>query len=271
VLLAHDLLYLLRGAPVVLYGDEVGLMGAGGGEAARQDLFPTKVRAWQAEERMGAPAIGRGSSFDVVDHPVAKRLKVLAAVRDAQPALSTGAVVVRRAARSVFAVSRIDAGARRELVAVVNAGATARRVTIRTATPSSAWRPLLGTAGGSTNAAGDLTLAVPALATVLLRAEGQIQAAKPVVPTLRVAADELTKLLRLDAVPGGSRTVSVAFAAKGARNGWRRLGADDSFPYRAFLDPAAYRRGEAVHVVAVARGLDGSLAVSPVQRVVVGS
>jgi len=269
VLLGHDLLYLLRGAPVVLYGDEVGLAGPGGDKAARQDLFPTKVPEWQTEERVGSSPIGTRSSFDVVAHPIAERLKSLSALRDAHPALATGAVVVRRAAGSVLAVSRIDAAARREYVAAFNAGTKPARITIRTGTPSSAWRALLAAAAGSSNSIGDLTLTIPALATVLLRAEAQIPAAKPIAPTLKVVSDDLTELVRVSATPGGSRTVSVAFAVKRTRTGWRRLAADDSFPYRAFLDPAAYRVGETVHVVAIARGLDGSLAVSPVTPMVV--
>ncbi|MGZ8783145.1 MAG: alpha-amylase family glycosyl hydrolase [Gaiellaceae bacterium] len=268
VLLAHDLLYVLRGAPVVLYGDEVGIAGSGGDKAARQDLFPTQVPEWRAEPRVGGAPIGTGSSFDLVAHPVAERLKALGALRDAHPALATGAGVVRHAAGSVFAISRFEAQSRREYVAAVNAGTSAARITIRTATPGSSWTPLLGTATPSTNTAGDLVLNVPPLATVLLRAERLILVAKPVPPTLRPVADDLTELLRLDAVPGGSRTVSVSFAVKRARTGWRRVGADDSFPYRAFLDPRDYRRGEALHVVAIARSLDGALAVSPVRRVV---
>ena len=155
-------------------------------------------------------------------------------------------------------------------MAVFNAGTTLKKITIRTATPSSAWKPLLGTARVATNATGDLTLTVPPLSTALLRAEAVIPAAKPVAPTLRAGADGLTALTRLDATPGGSRTVSVAFAVKGGRTGWRRLASDDSFPYRAFLDPRSYKRGEVVHVVAIARGLDGSLAVSPVLQVALG-
>ena len=51
VLFGYSLLYLLRGAPVVMYGDEVGMMGSGGDKAARQDMFPTQVRDWQVEKR----------------------------------------------------------------------------------------------------------------------------------------------------------------------------------------------------------------------------
>ena len=57
---------------------------------------------------------------------------------------------------------------------------------------------------------------------------------------------------------------SVTFAVQRATGGWRRLAADDSPPYRAFLDPAKYKRNELVHLVAVVRGLDGKVAVSPV-------
>jgi hypothetical protein len=39
---------------------------------------------------------------------------------------------------------------------------------------------------------------------------------------------------------------------------------DDSAPYRAFLEPARFQKHERVRGVAVARGTDGSVAVSPV-------
>jgi hypothetical protein len=42
------------------------------------------------------------------------------------------------------------------------------------------------------------------------------------------------------------------------------VGTDASPPYRVFLDPRRYRRGEVLYVVAVARSLDGSTAISPV-------
>jgi hypothetical protein len=56
----------------------------------------------------------------------------------------------------------------------------------------------------------------------------------------------------------------VTFAVKRARGGWTRVAADDSPPYRAFLDPAKFRRNELVHLVGVVRGLDGKVAVSSV-------
>ncbi|MEX2646482.1 MAG: alpha-amylase family glycosyl hydrolase [Gaiellaceae bacterium] len=259
VLLGHDLLYLLRGAPVVYYGDEVGLMGTGGDKAARQDLFPTQVTDWRSEARVGSGPIGTGSSFDRTDHPVAARLRELGRLRDEHPALSTGSTVVRLSTRSVLAVSRIDAEARREYVAVFNSGTSPERVTLASATGPTAWTVLLG----SPAVEGSLTVTVPALSSVLLRAEAQIPARAPAKPALKVAGDDLSDFWRLSATAPGT-PVSVSFAVLRKGKQWRRLGVDDSPPYRVFLDPRRFRKSEPVHLVAVARSLDGKVEVSDV-------
>jgi glycosidase len=262
VLLGHDLLYLLRGAPVVYYGDEVGMMGSGGDKAARQDMFRTGVADWRTEERVGSPPIGTGAAFDVVN-PVGARLRHLAALRDAHPVLATGASAVRLSSGAVLAVSRFDAAARREYLVLANAGESAARVTLPTSTPSSAWTALLGTAAGvASGANGRLTVSVPALSSLLLRAEAMLPAAAPAKPKVTAARDQLTELWRIGVAASGP--VSVTFGVKRARGGWTRLAADDSPPYRAFLDPRKFRRNELVHLVAVARGLDGRAAVSAV-------
>jgi len=45
---------------------------------------------------------------------------------------------------------------------------------------------------------------------------------------------------------------------------WRRLDVDDSPPYRGFLDPAKYKKGEKLQLVAIARNLNGRAATSAV-------
>ena len=42
------------------------------------------------------------------------------------------------------------------------------------------------------------------------------------------------------------------------------MAVDDSPPYRAFLDAAKFKKNEPVRLVAIARALDGSTAVSAV-------
>ena len=268
-LLAYDLLYLLRGAPVVYYGDEFGIVGRGGDKEARHDLFPTQVTAWQSEERIGSGPIGTGSSFDVVGHPIAERLRVLGGLRASHPVLSTGATIVRRATRTVLATSRIDAAGRREYLALVNAGGSAARITISTATPQSEWTRLFGTTTpASSTRTGSLTLTIPPYSSALLEATRQIPAARPPRPALTVARDSLSDLVRVSAT-AGARPVSVAFAIRrGNAARWTRIAADDSPPYRTFLDPAKFNRREHVYVVAIARSLDGRTAVSTVRSFV---
>ena len=58
------------------------------------------------------------------------------------------------------------------------------------------------------------------------------------------------------------------FAIRRAGGVWQRVAADDSAPYRAFLEPGRFRKHERVQAVAVARGTDGSVAASPVGSVV---
>jgi glycosidase len=268
-LLGHSLLYLLRGAPVVYYGDEVGMLGRGGDKAARQDMFPTQVAEWRTEERVGSSPIGTGSSFDLASHPVADHLRVLGKLRDAHPALSTGASFVRVAQSNLLAVSRIDRDSRREYLAVFNAGEEVANVTVQTATPSSGWAPLLGTTAAATTAAnGRATLRLAPLSAALWRAESELPRRGAARLTLRAGSDLYTDFVRLTAAAASPDPLSVTFAWRRAGTvGWSRIAVDDGGPYRAFLDPMRFKRAERIHVVAVARASDGSVSTSPVLAV----
>ena len=270
VLLGYGLLYLLRGAPVVYYGDEFGILGRGGDQQARQDLFPTRVEEWKTQERVGSPPIGDGSSFDVEDHPIETHLQELATLRAAHPALATGATIVRRAQGSVLVVSRIDASGRREYLAAFNSGESPVSVTVPTATPSSTWTTLLGAgAGPQSGADGAVSIDLPATGAVLFRADAEVPVGDPSRPVLRTVRDDVAPpLWRLTATVPGRSPVSVSFAAKRKSGGWRLLGVDDSPPYRAFLDPRRYPKKSRVGLVAIVRGLDGRTAVGRVSTLV---
>jgi hypothetical protein len=268
-LLGHSLLYLLRGAPVVYYGDEVGMIGRGGDKAARQDMFPTRVSEWQAEARVGSGPIGTGSSFDTTNHPVAEHLRALGALRDAHPALSTGASFVRYAREGGLAISRVDRNDRREYLAVFNASEVPVSMTFQTATPNATWTQLLGpNATASTATNGRVALRVAPLSALLFRADSQLRSRGRARLTLRATPDLYTNLVRLAATPGSFDPLSVTFAVRRAKAAtWKRMGIDDGAPYGVFLDPLDYRRGESISVVAVARSSDGSVSTSPVVTV----
>ncbi len=264
-LLGHSLLYLLRGAPAVYYGDEVGIVGRGGDKAARQDLFPTSVAEWQTEERVGSAPVGTGSSFDLVAHPVSQHLRALGALRDAHPALSTGASFVRIAREGTLVVSRIDREARREYLAAFNASTSPATVTVQTATPAASWTSLLGTGTASASLAnGRTTVRIPPLSAALFLAESTLPRRGAARVTVRVTPDRFTNLVRIAATSTSVDPLSVTFAVKRPGKKWTRVGTDDGAPYGVFVDPRDFRRGQPVSFVAVARASDGSVSMSSV-------
>jgi hypothetical protein len=255
VLLGYDLLYLLRGAPVVYYGDEAGLMGVGGDKAARQDLFiETKVSDWKTEQRLDGAAISA-------------QLRRLAGLRAVLPALSRGTTNVLRAREGTLVVSRVDLRARREVVLAFNNTTTPRRVTVNPLTRNTTWTASLGNppeAGDGTR----LRLTVPPLGATVLAADKRVLDAEPPTPRLAFGDDDLTELKRVRARVDGRAPVTVAFAIRRKGGDWARLAVDDAPPFRAYLDPRAFVRGERLEVVAIARNLAGQTALSPVLTVV---
>jgi alpha-amylase len=270
--LGYSLLYLLRGAPVVLYGDEVGMIGSGGDKAARQDMFPTQVSEWKTEERAGTRPVGEGSSFDVQDHPIGTHLSSLAESRELHAALSTGSTHVRLARGPVLVASRFDAREQVEYVLAFNSGQTASTVTVQTSTPSATFvvstpYPLADRV--TSDARGRLTFTIPPLSAVVRNATVSVAPAPAPRPAISAGRAEFADLIEVRARVGGIAPVSVAFAVRRAEGRWARAGVDDSPPYRAMLDPRRFRRGERIHLVAVARGLDGRTTTSRVTPFVV--
>jgi alpha-amylase len=261
--LGYDLLYLMRGAPVVYYGDEVGMIGTGGDQAARQDMFPTQVTDWQTQPRAGSPPIGTGSSFDVTNDPLEGEMKQLAALRQSNPALATGWTIPRYAKGGVLVVSRIDPATKTEYVAAFDNGGAGATVTVQTST-AGGWSALLGSGSPTSTAAGRLTLTIPAVGAVLHKANGAVLAAPLPKPKLLVAPDDLSSLVAATATVADPAPVSVGFAWRTGTGLWHRIDVDTSPPYRGFIDPAKFHKHQRIQVVAVARSLDGKTAVSAV-------
>jgi glycosidase len=264
--LGYDLLYLLRGAPVVYYGDEVGMIGTGGDQAARQDMFPTQVPDWQTQARVGSPPIDTGSSFDVTSNPLETELRQLGALRDANPALGSAWSIVRYAKGGVLVVSRIDPMTKQEYLAAFNNGDALVSVPVIAATPSTAWLPLNCPAKSfpdQSDAKGQVVVTVPAVSGCLYKAQATIPSTPPTRPKLKVGSDDLTSMMRATATVGGTAPLSVAFLVRGHGGAWRRLDIDTSPPYRGFFIKTKAK----LQVVAIARSLDGRTAISQIVSV----
>ncbi len=75
--LAHALMYLSRGNPVIYYGDEQGFVGDGGDQLARQDMFPSQVPEYNDDDLIGTDATTAEENFDTT-HPLYTGIGALA-------------------------------------------------------------------------------------------------------------------------------------------------------------------------------------------------
>src|SRR5207248_7793827 len=155
-------------------------------------------------------------------------------------------------------------GARREYLAVFNNGATAASARIQTATPATTWTSLFGAGGATSGGAGKVAVTVPPISAVLLAAAAQLPARSAVAPKLIAGPDSLSALFALTAPAKTLDPLSVTFAVRRGSGAWQRVAVDDSPPYRAFLEPAKFRRKERVQVVALARSSSGAVTASAV-------
>ena len=106
--LAHELMYLSRGNPVIYYGDEQGFTGDGGDQLARQDMFPSRVAEYNDDDLIGTDATTAESNFDR-QHPLFKSIAKLAALAKKDKTLRNGAQQHRYATDGpgIYAFSRI--------------------------------------------------------------------------------------------------------------------------------------------------------------------
>jgi len=177
-LLAHQLLFLARGQPVVYSGDEQGFVGVGDGtdRHARQSLFATQTPEYADQPLITGETAGSVDRYDT-DSPLYAHIAQLAALRAAHPALAIGAQVERLADGSTYAFSRIDRDERVEHLVVLNASPKATTVEVPTLTRGAAFEVLSGDADAvRADAGGVVTVTVPPMSAVVWRADREVSA-----------------------------------------------------------------------------------------------
>jgi neopullulanase len=120
-LLAHAMMFTLRGVPVVYAGDEQGFTGDGIDQDAREDMFPSQVASYNDNVLLGSKATTAQSNFDR-SHPIYKAIAQLSALRRDHAALRRGMQVLRSYGEQpgLFAVSRMNAEGRGEILIAFN-------------------------------------------------------------------------------------------------------------------------------------------------------
>ena len=275
--LAHELMYLSRGNPVVYYGDEQGFIGAGGDQLARQTMFASQVPEYQADDQLGTTRTGADDNFDPT-HPLYRTISNLARLTKEHPALRNGAEQVRYASSDagIFAFSRLDRRAQREYVVALNNSTSPQSARIPTYAAHRTYTRVHGVGERHLRTARDrrLRVTVPPLSAVVYESNGRIPISHR-APRISLAHPEPAAVshgrMRVAAHVAGHSFYEVSFQARVGNGPWRAIGTDDSSPYRVFHDTSDLPVGARLHYRAVVLDNRGHTRVSGVRATAVPS
>ncbi|WP_327025027.1 pullulanase-type alpha-1,6-glucosidase [Micromonospora sp. NBC_01739] len=263
--LAHELMFLTRGQPVIYSGDEQGFTGAGGDKDSRQPMFASRTPDYLDDDLLGTDRTHAQDQFDR-GHPLYRTIAALGQLRQAHPALRDGVQVTRHAAEGpgVFAFSRFDPDNRTEYLVAVNNAATPQTVTVDTWSPGATFAGVYGSTGRP-RAAGDgkLTVTVPPLSAVVHRA-GKPVALPTTKPGLTITVPEAPQATRAEvtAQVTGDPLATVTMAARVAGGRWTLLGTTHRAPYTLHHDLTGLAAGTKVDYLAVVRDGRGRAATA---------
>ena len=250
--LAHALMYLSRGIPVVYYGDEVGMTGSGNGgdQQARQDMFATNVEIWKTEKRIGGQPIGEGDSFNsATENPISIYLRSLAELRAKYPVLANGNMQIRYAKDGLLVFSKFDEAENTEYIVAMNSSSTSMSKSVKTSS-NSQWKSIFGSNKFSSKQE-VLSVTLPAFSTSVFQSKAKITPVKSKVAGLTVREDFLTGYIEAVAKLDKNSLKSVTFSTKvSGTNDWVDVGTDFNWPYRIYLNPADYKAGATITVKA---------------------
>jgi alpha-amylase len=241
--LAHDLMYLSRGNPVVYYGDEQGFVGDGGDQLARQDMFRSRVAEYNDDDLIGTDATTAQSNF-VTTHPLYRAIAALAELRRGHSALRDGAHQHRYSTDGpgIYAFSRLDRGEQREYVVALNNSESAQTAAIPTYAARADFTRIYGDGAGGlqTDAQRRLTVSVPPLSAVVYRAAERLPRSPSAPATsLTLPAGPHRDRVEVGAHVDGDSFYEVTFLARTRQDAaWQAIGTDDTAPYRVFHDVA---------------------------------
>ncbi|MEU5914544.1 pullulanase-type alpha-1,6-glucosidase [Micromonospora sp. NPDC047527] len=265
--LAHQLMFLTRGQPVIYSGDEQGFTGPGGDKDARQDMFASMVPDYLDDDLLGTDRTHASDQFDT-GHPLYRTIAELGRLRKAHPALRDGIQVTRYAADGpgVFAASRITPADRTEYIVAVNNADSAQTVTVDTWSAGATFTGIYGGSGTvRAGADGKVSVTVPPLSAVAYRAGTPVAqpTGKPTVTiTTPAPAAPVATRAAVTATVTGDPLATVTVAARVAGGRWTLLGSASHAPYTVHHDLTGLAGGTRVEYKAVVRDGRGRTATA---------
>lgn len=170
VMLGHAAMYFARGVPVTYYGDEQGFVGTADDAFARQDMFPTLVPGFLAEEKLGPQPAPDRDHFNP-DHPLYRAFAEMGRLRQQHDGLRHGSFLWRPApaAKSLVIFSRIDRQGGEEFIVALNNSLSPQDAKIETLPGAADWQSLHGACRPQQEVALSYEIAVPPLGYVVCR------------------------------------------------------------------------------------------------------
>ena len=152
VKLANAMLMMLRGSPTIYSGDEQGFTGHGNDQAAREDMFPSKVASYNDNILLGTSATTADNNF-TPSHPLYQQLKMLAQIRQSNVALKRGKQIIRKTQNGpgIFAVSRVD-DLGNEIVVAFNTSDKPINENVKTNFKNKKWNDLINNGANTSDA-----------------------------------------------------------------------------------------------------------------------
>lgn len=230
MLTSHALMFFSRGIPVIYYGDEQGFTGDGNDQHARENMQPSLVASYNDNRHIGSDASPAADNFDTF-HPLYAAIKKMAAIRQANPALQSGAHVHRLSEgdAGLYAFSRIDFATGAELLFVMNSSAEPRPAAVPVSAHG-AWQDVWSGGVASHSDGEAISVTVPPYGFRLLKAEAALRAG-PLPDEIELGVHEADgdQFLAVTTELGGP--AQVAFTVNGTP-----AGIDTAAPYRLLLD-----------------------------------
>ena len=255
--LANAALFLLRGGPVLYYGDEKGMTGTGGDKKARQDMFPTQVVDWQNEVRIGSTPIKSSSAFEV-KNPLEDQISELQKVIVANPALRNGTQEVRYAKYGLFVVSRYLNGV--EYLVALNGADSPAQGQFKVGSLKGEWEVLSGNCTISSDS--QIALAITQRNYCVAKAKAPVVNAGVLkISTPKIKETSLPSgWSEVSVQVSGAKYTEVTFSARVKGGKWKSIGTSDrrTFAsdvtkgglYRVYLHPEDFKKGSTVEVIA---------------------
>jgi glycosidase len=170
--LAHAMLLLLRGVPTIYSGDEQGFVSDDGDQAAREDMFPSRVAVYNDNRLLGTSKTTADANFDT-RHPLYRLIAGVSRIRRSTPALRRGRQLVRTSGQKpgLLAVSRFDPATGGEVLLLFNTSTSRVAGNVQVEVASRRFRTLAGRCSPRSSAPGSVAVSLEPLSFAVCAAE----------------------------------------------------------------------------------------------------